>query len=259
MTARNCVPLLLLLFVAKGFPWWEAGHRAVASIAQRNLPPKALSAVKALLPAGQDLVSIAGQADKIKEHREETKAWHYIDLPVREKVTRETIDSFRAKDGADLLTQLEREIAVLRDPAASLESKRENLMFLVHFMGDLHMPLHCADDQDKGGNGKTVLYVPPDNGPPVKTRLHTLWDGLIDSTFAGQGGEAWKKGDMAAWALETHAFAAKVVYGGLPAAGPDGVITLPPEYFRKMRPLAEMQVEKAGVRLATVLERIFGK
>lgn len=190
---------VLLSLALPACPWWDAGHRMIASIAEQALTPAEREKLKALLPAGETLSSLASRADEIRQHRQETKAWHYIDLPVREEVTLENIDSFRAKDGADLLSQIEREIAALKDTGLSLEARQENLMFLVHFMGDLHIPVHCADDHDKGGNMKEVRFFRPGSSRGQKTNLHALWDrmvglDIIDGKIDFRTRETWKRG-----------------------------------------------------------------
>jgi hypothetical protein len=253
--------IAFLLLAAAAHPWWDEGHRIIAAIAEKNLDSLAAARVKALLPEGETLVSLASRADEIKQHRGETKAWHYIDLPVRETVTLQNLSSFCSKDGADLLSQLKKEIAALKDTALGLETRRENLMFLIHFMGDLHMPLHCADDNDKGGNRKEVRFIRPGGKRGEKTNLHALWDQMVGwedvGTKINPGMKAqWRKGSVEDWALETYTLAKKVVYRNLPPGPSRDIIVLPEDYARAMRPYVEQQIQKAGLRLAAVLSDI---
>ena len=63
--------------------------------------------------------------------------------------------------------------AVLANPASSIEDRAEALRFLIHFMGDLHQPMHVADNGDRGGN-RRIVYLDGDS-----TNLHAVWDGKL--------------------------------------------------------------------------------
>jgi S1/P1 Nuclease len=159
----------------------------------------------------------------------------------------------------------------LASPATPPPERLLALKFLLHFVGDMHQPLHDSDNHDKGGN--CVLL---NLGGPRQVNLHGYWDtvvvrGLGDDaqaaaeTLAGritpQDKAAWEKGDPQSWAMEGFDLARTVIYtlGSKPGCDRDqSPISLPPGYDETARKTAAIQLEKAGVRLALVLNRSLG-
>jgi hypothetical protein len=138
------------------------------------------------------------------------------------------------------------------------------------------MPLHCSDDKDRGGNDKPVMFFSPDSkeGRGHKTNLHSLWDNLIevqakenpkqlgeqlDKAINSVNKQKWDAGTIQDWAFDTYTVAKEVVYPGLSAGPAATAIDLPKDYYAKMRPYVDIQLEKAGMRLAYILEEIFGE
>jgi hypothetical protein len=133
-------------------------------------------------------------------------------------------------------------------------------MFLVHFVGDMHQPLHCSDNNDQGGNKVQVKFGDrPGN-------LHSLWDsGLLgkmpkeDVLFAeysadsAKHAKSWSKGTVEDWAEQNHKVAQKVTYGKLPKVPAGAVEPIDATYEKKADPVVKIQIEKAGARLARVL------
>jgi hypothetical protein len=250
---------LVVLFAGclTAYGWGPEGHSLVARIAEAQLTPAARARVTAVLAPGQTLASIASWADEVRRSRPETAPWHYIDIPI----DRPHLDMLRdCPKGACVVA----EIAVLRkkllDPATPPDQQREALMFLVHFIGDMHQPLHCSDNQDKGGNGVKVVFF------ERQTNLHSVWDsGLLgrmspaDELFPALSRESlrrkkkWSKGTVEDWAEQAHRAAVKVVYGQLPKVEAKTPIALGAPYEKIADPLIREQLEKAGARLAEVL------
>jgi hypothetical protein len=127
-------------------------------------------------------------------------------------------------------------------------------------VGDMHQPLHDSDNKDKGGNDVHVVY----KGRP--TNLHSLWDGALlgsmgkeDDLFpmylieAEQHAKKWSKGSVENWSEQSHKEAIKVTYGKLPKADNGQPITITAEYEAQADPVIREQIEKAGDRLARVL------
>jgi hypothetical protein len=269
--------ILLLALSSALFAWRDIGHRAVARIALLNLDSATLAKIQPLLPEGKDLADLSTMADNAKAWKPESRTWHYIDLPVRKDITVKDMPLYYANDGkagADIVSQMKKEINALKDPAVGKEMKKEALLFLVHFMGDLHMPMHCSNDDDRGGNDKKVGYFAPGAAKAKVMNLHALWDQLVEpgdtddpvQLGASLNGKitpaqkaAWVKGSIEDWAFETYGIAKNTVYKGLkpgPCAMP---FALPAGYHSVMRPIVDTQLERAGVRLAFVLETVFGK
>src|SRR5262249_48901498 len=123
-------------------------------------------------------------ADEIRDRRPETARWHYVDIPLAAHDYQPARDCQRTPRGDCIIAALERERAVLADHGATDQRRSEALRFVVHLIGDLHQPLHCADDGDHGGNAVDVTFL----GRPE--RLHAVWDGGI-LTASGLGERTW--------------------------------------------------------------------
>ena len=133
-------------------------------------------------------------------------------------------------------------------------------------MGDLHQPLHAADNHDRGGNCVRLSL-----GDERTGNLHGYWDTTV---VAEQGDDpqaladrlrsritpaeraAWSAGTPRDWAMESYGIARSVVYtiGSPPGCDPDAApMTLPPGYDAQAQRVADLQLEKAGIRLAAML------
>lgn len=271
----SCCLLLILIPIAQSFAWNETGHKTIALIAKNNMSKLTLSKVQALLSEGESLDSVSAWADNVRTSLTKTSPWHYIDIPISRDVTLTDLPAYYNHKGdpeGNLVSQINIEIKLLKSPAAPLKKKKQAIRFLVHFIGDLHQPLHCSDSNDRGGNEKKARFKRPDNSrnKAITIPLHKLWDHIIEVKDSKKPEELyrslnrninqekikkWQHGSIEEWALESYKLAKTTIYQGLP----DGkaVISLPKDYYYKMRPLAEEQLEKAGIRLAMVLENIF--
>jgi hypothetical protein len=270
---------IALLFFGNVFPWGKVGHEVVAFIADKNLSPAAREKIKPLL-AGETFEEISIWADTYKQSHRNTGPWHYINLPVRQIVTINDIPQYYSLNGHhptdNVISQIKINIRELKNQNSSMKEKQIALKFLVHFMGDVHMPLHVGDDNDAGGNDKRVRYFSPtsrsDHGHV--TNLHSLWDNLIEVKAAedpAQLGDElnkkisdlekqkWSSGSVENWAIESYSVSKNIIYPDFLAGPTETVVPLPRNYYSKMRPICNGQLEKAGVRLAKVLEEIFGK
>jgi hypothetical protein len=158
------------------------------------------------------------------------------------------------------IDQFRRELA---DPSASPAQRLVALQFLLHLVGDLHQPLHAADDRDHGGNDKQVIAPGETLGS-----LHHYWDNVfvgrlgkdapaVSQELIGAIRPALRadamRGTPASWALESFAIAKTEVYGQLPPAGADGVRHLDERYVNEAMVTVRHQLQIAGLRLAQVL------
>ena len=149
---------------------------------------------------------------------------------------------------------------ILRDKTAKRSEKVEALKFLVHFVGDIHQPLHIGLARDKGGNDIKVEFF------GNRTNLHKLWDsGLIRQTkkkwpdyaaelslrITDQQRKEWSTLDPVQWASESYRLALSNAYA-IPSDGELGQ-----DYFERNIPVVERQLTMAGVRLAAMLNVIF--
>ncbi len=237
--------------------WGPEGHSLVARIAEAQLTPAARARVTAILAPGQTLASIASWADEVRRSRPETANWHFIDIPIDQS----HLDMARdCPKGDCVITKIADLRKTLLNPATPPAQQREALMFLVHFIGDMHQPLHCSDNMDRGGNSVHVTFF------NRQTNLHSVWDsGLLgrlppaDELFPGLSAESlrhrkkWSKGTVEQWAEQSHRAAQKIVYGRLPKVAAGVPEPIGAEYEKIADPLIREQLEKAGARLAEVL------
>jgi hypothetical protein len=238
--------------VATGVRWWDLGHRIVARLAESRLTPHTREAVRDSLD-GQSLADASVWADNIRQYRHDADRLRYVNIPLAD--TR-YVPQRHCPGGQCIIAAIEQERRVLADPAASAEERAEALRFLIHFMGDLHQPLHVADDGDRGGNERAVTFL------GHATDLHKVWDGeLIDSSVVNQAQyleslrrrmnsldlRALEAGTVEDWAMEGHRIAVEHAYR-LPRDGRIGRA-----YVRANRPIIDRALIAAGVRLAKVL------
>jgi hypothetical protein len=150
--------------------WNGEAHQLVAWIAEERLSENAKAGVADLLDGAHlSDAEVASWADEIRRQRKNTAPWHYVNIPVDS-------DGYDAKrdghDGANVIDAVERFEKVLADTKAPREDRVEALKFLVHFMGDLHQPLHCADrNGDKGGNKRLVFFLDRKEGREPSQRM----------------------------------------------------------------------------------------
>jgi nuclease S1 len=249
---------LIALLPGPAVAWGTIGHMVIARLAAERLSPQARAAAKRLL-GGASLASVANWADEIKAAEPYTARWHFVDIPRHRDhyVARRDCRTTAAGDCA--IAAIERFERVLRDGHASPGRRARALKFLVHVVGDLHQPLHCADDHDAGGTQVLVLV----SAEPMD--LHRVWDAaIIERTGLGEAAYAkalndWlstqdvpalQNGSVIDWAEESHLAAVEHAYA-LPRNR-----KLTAAYFRANRPIVDRQLAVAGVRLARVLNEV---
>ena len=261
---------LVLLPCATAWGWGQEGHSIVAEIAQRRLTPSAVAEVMRLLGHNHSLASVASWADDEKDIRPETSNWHFVDIPINSNSFDSATECTPMDAGDCVIAELDRLKSDLRC-AANDDLKKDALRFAVHFVGDIHQPLHTVLDQ-KGGNGISVEVkmrgaLTCREGPcPITsahTNFHAAWDtNLITKTTWDWGAyvdrleDGWLKTSEARddaddslidWATQTHA-AAQIVWNQLPD---DHV--LDDNYYKSIRPILDKQLGLAGIRLARFL------
>lgn len=236
--------------------WGQNGHRATGEIAQEHLTRKAKKEIEKILN-GKSLALVSTFADEIKSDREfrQYGPWHYVNLPAGE--TRYSIES--ANPDGDLLAALRKSKQVLRDPKISREEKEFYLKMLVHFMGDLHQPLHTGRGEDKGGNDIQVRWF--GDG----TNLHSVWDSKMIESYdmsytelASNTTDLTKQeiqkiasGSFEDWMYESKELS-KEVYNSVEIGE-----NLSYRYMYDWFPVVRSQIQKGGIRLAEVLNEIY--
>jgi hypothetical protein len=273
MKAFCIAAVLALTPLHQAWAWGQEGHSIVAEIAQRRLSPAAADAVNRLL-AKASMASIASWADDVRPSRKETGNWHFADIPIGEDRFDRTRNCKPEPDGDCVVAELERLRNDLRC-AATDDAKREALQFAVHFLGDIHQPLHTVKEQ-VGGNAVDILLFmrgrTSDRGKLTleSGNLHSVWDEVLISrmefawgTYVTRLEREWLKsseattpgidgGTPTAWVEETHKKAQQIW-----AMTPNYHI-LDDDYLAKAKPIVDRQLGVAGLRLARFLNEAYG-
>jgi hypothetical protein len=262
--AKTCAAALLIVLasISNGHAWGTAGHRVVAELAEQFLEISTARQVRDLLALENvtTLAHVSMWADQIRLQRPETARWHFVNIPIHPASG--TLAAYdRERDCPQdncVVAKIDQFARDLSDQNAPPRQRLEALKFLTHFVADIHQPLHCANNNDRGGNDTWVEL----NGNP--TTLHAVWDTSIlapavDIDERGyalalarsitEAQAALWSGSALDWANESYRIAAGVIYKGLPRA--DGV--LPVSYAADMLQIVNEQLKRAGVRLAKVL------
>lgn len=237
------------------FGWGQTGHRVIGEIAENHLSRKAKKNIEKLL-GDESLAIVSTWMDEIRsdEAYDHTHPWHYTTIPPGE-----TYETAEVEDGGRLVKAIEDMIGTLKNEEKPKEEKVEALKMLVHLVGDLHQPLHVGTGEDRGGNDvKLEFFYQPSN-------LHRIWDsGMIDHKqlsytelaeavdhASKDQVQKWTKGTVADWADEAVQYREQVY-----AIGDKDYLSY--EYVYKNWDLVQQQLQKAGVRLAGVLNAIYG-
>jgi len=244
--------------------WGPVGHHIVALVVEPRLAPPARAAVETLL--GKDgFVAASTWADDIRKGHPETYNWHFVDIPVGKTSYQADRDCPATERGDCVIAELVRAQRTLRDVSVGSDVRAEALKFLIHFVSDLHQPLHAIDNADRGGNDTRVLM---DDGR--LSNLHAIWDsfliqsrGLDETAYAAMLRRDLEQHpidpgpiDFVKWAEDAHRMAVDVVYAFpefTPGAPPKEPVRLGDAYFRRSLVTVDRQLELAGVRLAAVL------
>lgn len=247
--------MLLAAAAPQAWGWNELVHRAVARVAHERLTPEAERRHRLLMGVGSKLEDVAGWADQIIEERPETEAWHSITIPPDAT----EIDLDRDCPVGDCSPVKVREcVGIVRLAFKTKPEIIEAFQFLVSLTVDLHHPLNAGYPPGGGGDVVPVVLEGRD------MRLRHAWDGpilgddddvdaladRIRSHITSENAREWSRGTLKDWTWETHLTAVRVAYGGLPQGSPK---KLDEAYIRQARTAAEIQLAKAAVRLAALL------
>jgi hypothetical protein len=252
-TLRLCTAVVVMLgAVPSASAWGCKGHQVVALIAERHLDHRAREMAAQLLAAapahpdlrhscpevGDWLADASTWADDIRHVRPDTAPWHFIDVP-RGVADSDLVKYCPLRSGC-ITSALADELRTLRDPSQTPEARAEALRFLIHFVGDIHQPLHASTNNDLGGNCVPVTFfgrMPAPLNPQTAVfvpNLHEVWDVEIIERFStGESARdvaakldqkfygpisTWQAqaADFDAWVRESHGLAETIVYGRLP-------------------------------------------
>jgi S1/P1 Nuclease len=307
----------LLMSAGQGFCWGDEGHETVATVAANILKtesPATLQKINALLEMDSTgfvhdtgIASEATWADKFREKSNQgriaTENWHFVntdfDHANPEQACAHPPFNGPASGGPAqdcVIDKVEQFRAELKSGQTSPQERFKALQFLLHFVGDIHQPLHVITrtdpdigHEDRGGNCVGILRG--NDRTPI--RLHSYWDTNLVVAALGRdpngaatslmslltpvNRENWTGGNAATWASEGYTLAKSNVYGGVvdhaPAqtdfvfrgedgkpdekCGPSKVYKIAPAYDTDAMGVVKEQLAKAGLRLAEVLKEAF--
>lgn len=198
--------------------------------------------------------------------------WHYDNIPVCP-----TAPPFDCPNGNCATRAIERAERLLGERRATDQQRLRALARLVHFIGDIHQPLHASDNGDRGGNDVRVSLLgetqyQTSDGARRPNNLHGVWDGplfraalaqdgrvMIDSDIALHAG-AYAQDGARTWAAESNRVAVDFIYARWPeplqcGQAPASPVVIDQAYIDAASPIVREQVAKAAVRLAWVLNR----
>lgn len=247
---------LILMAQVQSFGWGQIGHRAIGQIAEWHLSRQALKKINKILGP----TSLAMSSTWMDEIRSDsaynyTNTWHWVTIPTGQKY-----DKVIQEATGDAYEALQNIISSLKSDTLSPTEEQEYLKMLIHLVGDLHQPLHVGTGDDRGGNDVAVQWMGED------TNLHSVWDSqMINSKelsytelarHLNRGVtqsliKAWQSATPAQWLEEVMALR-PMVYN-IPEHH-----HLSYQYLYVNFPIVEKQLSMAGVRLAGILNDIYG-
>lgn len=265
-TARRCLPLLSAAFiVAFSWPaaaWSPEGHQIVARLAASQLTKGAAAQVEDLLGDDADdaMAKASTFADELAAKRSNTKAWHFVNIPVAETAYSAERD---CADGNCAVARLAADMKILADKAQPKAARAEALKFMIGLMADIHQPLRCSEYGNGHGAGVKVSIG------GRTTNLLAVWDAdiikamqldvpqtvsLLSSKITPGQRKAWSRGTLVGWCEESAKIAKSGAYDDLSgAATENGAIVLAVEYPDAKVKMTAEQLKKAGVRLAAAV------
>lgn len=276
--------LLILLaaligFVSPAQAYWEYGHETVAAIAYRNVTPQTRASIDRMLARSAMLETPTCPARTIEQASvwadcvktlgprfSYAYSWHYQNVNICKPFDLKGA----CKDGNCVSAQIARDMKILKDGRIPLRERIQALVFLIHFVGDLHMPLHAGDHNDLGGNRYRTNYG---DFQTEKLNLHTVWDGylaeraistppsLVRVYPASERDAVWA-GSVEDWSRESWTVAREAY--GVAAHGDPCATDAPPRgsldnaAINAMVEPARLQLMRGGLRLARLLDEALG-
>ena len=260
---KRIVTILLLAVTFSGnlFAWGTTGHRVIAQIAEQNLTKKAKKQVNKALE-GYPMAYWADWADNIKSDETDkwvhTHKWHFVNFSANLS-KQQLIEEAENVKQDNVYSEIPKLSETIKNKTSTVEEKRFALYFLIHLVGDLHQPMHIGREEDLGGNKINVSWF---NAP---TNIHSVWDSkLIDhekysyteyaqilNILTKEQKKSLQKGSLEDWLFETYEIANEI-YATIEKGD-----KLSFKYPYKYKNTVELQLQRAGLRLAALLNEIF--
>jgi hypothetical protein len=253
--------LLSLALCPASQGWGHEGHQIIATVAEDHLDETTKVMIQSLL-GNNHLYSIASWADDVRRERPETKAWHDVNIPLGGKY-----DASRDCAPPDdcVVLKIDDFLRVLTDKSATRGQRAEALKFIVHFVGDIHQPLHAVKEA-AGGSGIHVRFLNSDRCGSYECNLHGVWDtsmilqtGIrpqeyaqrLEALISSEKLASADAGTPEQWANDSLRLAG--------AAWVQDGTNLDEQYYQKEIKVVDRQMALAGLRLAKLLNETIGK
>jgi len=251
------LPLLGIVLMS----WGVIGHKTVATIADAHLTTETKAAIRDLL-GDTSIADVSTWADNVRNKTEykHTTPWHYVNVPLGLDYAAFS-NEVKNQSQDNVYKAIENCKATLANFSASKGERVSALKFLIHFVGDLHQPMHVSRAEDKGGNTIQLQF------DSAGTNLHSLWDGKlinkqglsyqqlakkIDIASPSQIAD-WQKATEMEWLYESYQISSQLY------AEVDKSNKLGEDYYQSHIQIVEKRLEMAGIRLAFLLNNCFTK
>lgn len=244
-----------LLFALPLKAWGPLEHRVVARLAQERIASRAKMRSGLLFSKGVKFEDLALQGYAMLQARPDAEPWRSITIPPGAK----GLDLRRDCPIGDCVTaKLREQIGIVRLSIKEKPAVREAAQYALALAADLHQPLNVGYPPGTVGDGSEVML----RGEP--TTLHEVWESQlfadeqeealterIRARIASSDARQWSRGTLKAWTWDTHQTAVQVAYAALPDGSP---AVLDEDYLARARDAAEIQLAKAAVRLAAIID-----
>lgn len=250
----NRLPMLLLFcsITYQSHAWGPTGHRVTGEIAEKYLSETARRKIEKILD-GQSLAMASTWMDDIRADPAYNYAhdWHWVTIP-----DGMSYEQTEKNPNGDIIEAIDRIIRALKSKHLTLQEESEHLKMLIYLVGDIHQPLHAGRGDDRGGNEIKLMWF------TEKSNLHRVWDSdMIDHTklsytelansldrVAGDQIIAWQNSSVRDWVNENISYRAAIYEHS----------EMGYTYSYKNFPIVRLRLLQAGVRLAEMLNQIYG-
>ena len=247
--------------------WGDEGHKVICEKAFRLVQPSTRTEIQRLIKTDTEFHRFSDSCIW-PDHPRQRAAEHFVNL-ARDSRGLSADGDMCPRAQECVLSAIQVELAYLNSNGGDDEAKLAALKFLGHWVGDVHQPLHVSFEDDRGGNGVLVT------GECGTSNLHSTWDTcLVAKAVGADVGEAatelmksitpakiqgWTQTEPKDWANESFAIAeqAQTKYctrQGTSCNKPTGKVTIDAAYVAANTPIVREQLQKAGVRLAHMLD-----
>jgi hypothetical protein len=252
---KRFIQLGLVILVLTLSSWGHIGHQTIGVIAERHLTAKSKIKVQEILN-GKSLSEVSNWADEVRDDK--TSPQHFVNVAyglTRKQFEHEVLTQVQENIHKAILTNL----LVLKNSSSTKADKEKALKFLVHFLGDLHQPLHVTPTEVRGGSHLLVTF----NG--INTNLHSVWDNKIldrqalNSTEIADRVDIRNKkvirqipsGSPMDWLWESYQLSSGII------ADVKTGYSLNDSYYHDNITTVTHRLERGGIRLAFILNQVF--